>query len=65
MHILMDIGDALSLLNSNGAAYHTLLIVGYGSTDFEVAAHSDSLVVDGEPYFLSERSDSFIIFDMY
>lgn len=57
-------GDAISLLNSNGAAYHTLMIVGYGSTDFEVAAHSDSLVVDGEPYFLSERSDSFIIYDM-
>ena len=35
-------GDAVSLLNSNGSAYHTLIIVGYDSAnkDFIVAAHT-------------------------
>lgn len=35
-------GDAISLLNSNGSAYHTLIIVGYDSAnnDFIVAAHT-------------------------
>ena len=35
-------GDAVSLLNSNGSAYHTLMIVGYDYTnkDFIVAAHT-------------------------
>lgn len=37
-------GDAVSLLNSNGSAYHTLIIVGYDSAskDFIVAAHTSS-----------------------
>lgn len=37
-------GDAVSLLNSNGSAYHTLMIVGYDSTnrDFIVAAHTSN-----------------------
>lgn len=35
-------GDAISLLNSNGRAYHTLMIVGYenNNSDFIVAAHT-------------------------
>lgn len=35
-------GDAVSLLNSNGSAYHTLIIVGYdvANKDFIVAAHT-------------------------
>lgn len=60
-------GDAISLLNANGAAYHTLIIVAYGTTDFKVAAHSDGMVTSaGGAYLLSKRSlgDGFIIYDM-
>lgn len=60
-------GDAISLLNSNGRAYHTLIIVGYGSGgDFKIAAHTDGFVQNGEPYLLSERnlSNGFIIYNI-
>jgi len=36
-------GDAVSLLNSNGRAYHTLIVVNYGSnSDLIYAAHTSS-----------------------
>ncbi|MCH5339387.1 MAG: amidase domain-containing protein [Acetatifactor sp.] len=38
--------DAVSLLNENGSAYHTLIIVGYDPVnhDFIMGAHSDSTI---------------------
>lgn len=57
-------GDAVSLLNSNGSAYHTLIIVGYDSAnkDFIVAAHTGNTVTAK----LSDYSPSggFIIYNM-
>lgn len=57
-------GDAISLLNSNGSAYHTLMIVGYDSAnrDFIVAAHTS----DTATAHLSDYSPSggFIIYNM-
>lgn len=57
-------GDAISLLNSNGSAYHTLMIVGYDSAnrDFIVAAHT----YDTATAHLSDYSPSggFIIYNM-
>ena len=39
-------GDAVSLLNSNGRAYHTLLIVGYdfNNRDFILASHTGDTI---------------------
>lgn len=58
------VGDAVSLLNSNGSAYHTLIIVGYDSTnkDFIVAAHT----FNTKTAHLSDYSPSggFIIYNM-
>lgn len=57
-------GDAVSLLNENGSAYHTMIIVGYDSAnnDFKLAAHT------GNTKTASIRDYSpvggFIIFDM-
>ena len=60
--------DALKeKIKSNGRAYHTLIIVGYGSGgDFKIAAHTDGFVQNGEPYLLSERnlSNGFIIYNI-
>lgn len=58
-------GDAVSLLNANGAAYHTLMIVGYGgnaSYDFTVAAHT----YDTNTASLSDytATGGFIIYNM-
>ncbi len=57
-------GDAVSLLNSNGSAYHTLIIVGYDSTnrDFIVAAHTSNT----KTAHLSDYSPAggFIIYNM-
>ncbi len=57
-------GDAVSLLNSNGSAYHTLMIVGYDSTnkDFIVAAHtSDTITMHLSDY---TPAGGFIIYNM-
>lgn len=57
-------GDAVSLLNSNGSAYHTLIIVGYDTTkkDFIVAAHT----YNTKTAYLSDYTPAggFIIFRM-
>lgn len=57
-------GDAISLLNSNGSAYHTLMIVGYDkvSKDFIVAAHTGNT----KTAHLSDYSPAggFIIYNM-
>jgi hypothetical protein len=55
-------GDAVSLLNSNGRAYHTMIIVGYSSPDFILAAHTGST----KSAKLSEKASSngFIIYNM-
>ncbi|MCM1500183.1 MAG: amidase domain-containing protein [Clostridium sp.] len=57
-------GDVVSLLNSNGSAYHTLIIVGYdwANRDFIVAAHTYDTVTA----HLSDYSPSggFIIYNM-
>lgn len=55
-------GDAISLLNSNGRAYHTMIIVGYANPDFILAAHSSSTMTAR----LSSKADSngFIIYNM-
>lgn len=57
-------GDAVSLLNSNGNAYHTVIIVGYDSSnkDFIVAAHTR----DTRTAKLSDYSavGGFIIYNM-
>lgn len=55
-------GDAVSLLNSNGRAYHTMIIVGYSSPDFTLAAHTGST----NSAKLSEKASSngFIIYNM-
>lgn len=58
------IGDAVSLLNSNGSAYHTLIIVGYDAAnkDFVVAAHTSNT----KTAHLSDYSPAggFIIYNM-
>lgn len=55
-------GDAVSLLNNNGRAYHTLIIVDYSSPDFTLAAHTGST----NTAKLSQKADSngFIIYNM-
>lgn len=55
-------GDAVSLLNSNSRAYHTMIIVGYSSPDFTLAAHTGST----NSAKLSEKASSngFIIYIM-
>ncbi|MDK2964409.1 MULTISPECIES: amidase domain-containing protein [Lacrimispora] len=55
-------GDAVSLLNSNGRAYHTMIIVGYSSPDFTLAAHTGST----NSAKLSDKANSngFIIYNM-
>lgn len=55
-------GDAVSLLNSNGRAYHTMIIVGYASPDFTLAAHTGST----NSAKLSDKANSngFIIYNM-
>lgn len=55
-------GDAISLLNSNGRAYHTMLIFDYDYPDFVLAAHSGST----KSALLSDKmpSGGCIIFNM-
>lgn len=57
-------GDAVSMLNSNGSAYHTLMIVGYDTSnrDFIVAAHTS----DTKTAHLSDYSPAggFVIYNM-
>jgi hypothetical protein len=55
-------GDAISLLNSNGRAYHTMIIVDYSSPDFTLAAHTSST----NTAKLSQKvsSNGFIIYNM-
>lgn len=55
-------GDAVSLLNSNGRAYHTLIIVGYSSPDFTVGAHTGD-TIDGSLRSYAS-SNGFIIYNM-
>lgn len=55
-------GDAVSLLNSNGRAYHTMIIVGYDPPDFVLAVHTGST----NSALLSDKitSNGFIIYNM-
>jgi hypothetical protein len=55
-------GDAVSLPNDNGRAYHTMIIVGYSNPDVTVAAHTGST----NSAKLSEKvsSNGFIIYSM-
>ena len=57
-------GDAVSLLNSNGSAYHTVMIIGYDEEnyDFIVAAHTGNTMTKK----LSEYNlaNGFIIYNM-
>jgi len=59
-----QIGDVISLLNSAGFAYHTLIIVEKQKLDFKVAAHTDSYIKNGKPYFFGERplESGFIVY---
>lgn len=53
-------GDAVSLLTSNGRAYHTLIIVGYDSGDLVYAAHTGNTNTGS----LQSISNDFIIYNM-
>lgn len=55
-------GDAVSLLNSNGRAYHTLIIVEYSYPDFTIGAHTGNTITAK----LSSKVDSngFYIYNM-
>lgn len=55
-------GDAVSLLDSNGRAYHTMIIVGYSNPDFILAAHSASTATT--PLSSKSPSGGFIIYNM-
>lgn len=57
-------GDVVSLLNSNGAAYRTLIIVGYdaASKDFLVATHTPN--VKSKSLKSYNPKDGFIIYSM-
>lgn len=57
-----NMGDAVSLLNSNGRAYHTMIIVGSNKPDFTLAAHTS----ETKTASLKDKasSDGFIIYNM-
>lgn len=55
-------GDAVSFLNTNGAAYHTLIIVSYGNQDLLLAQHTPSN--DRRSLKNSSPAGGFIIFNM-
>lgn len=57
-------GDAISLLNKNGSAYHTLMIVGYdrANNDFIIAAHTNDTVTAHLSDYTPEGG--FIIYSM-
>lgn len=55
-------GDAVSLLNSNGRAYHTMIIVDYSNSDFVLAAHTSSTNTAKLSKYAS--SNGFIIYNM-
>jgi len=59
------VGDAVSLLNANGSAFHTLIIIGYNyyEKDFIVAAHSHETHTDLLSEYLAGAS-GFIIYNM-
>lgn len=57
-------GDAISLLNSNSRAYHTLMIVGYSSGDLIYAAHTYN-TISGSLNTISQKANGFIIYHMY
>lgn len=57
-------GDAVSLLNSNGRAFHTLIIVGYDSPDFICRAHSDVDSDEEDGIYLSTKDYDFKIYNM-
>lgn len=54
------IGDAVSILNTRGRAYHTLLIIDYDGKDFILAAHSGSTISKR----LSSYNSDFVIYHM-
>lgn len=53
------VGDTVTLLNSNGRGYHTLIIIGFSSSDLIMAQHSSSRY----DVRLSDKSN-FIIYNM-
>lgn len=59
-------GDAVSLLNSNGRAYHTLIIVGYegANYDFVVAAHTNDTKTSMLSYYADIAPGGFVIYNM-
>lgn len=56
-------GDAVSLLNSNGRAMHTMLITGYNNPDFILSAHTSS-TNSASLKSKIKGYDSFIIYNM-
>lgn len=56
-------GDAISLLNSNGRAMHTMLITGYNNPDFILSAHTSS-TNSASLKSKIKGYDSFIIYNM-
>ncbi|WP_291634326.1 amidase domain-containing protein [Clostridium sp.] len=58
------IGHAVSLLNSNGRAYHTLMVVGYSNGDLIYAAHSGSTKT-GSLKSASSGGYGFILYKTY
>lgn len=61
--IFGSMGDAVSLLNSNGRAYHTMIIVDYDSPDFILGAHYENTINDSLRSKAS--SNGFIIYNMH
>lgn len=57
------IGDAVSFLNSNNRAVHTMIITGYNNPDFQLAGHTSDVLYASLRSKASNYS-SFIIYNM-
>jgi len=60
------IGDAISLLNANGSAYHTLIIVGYDPAheNFICAAHTDDTYTASLDDIINNQGCSVMIYNL-